>query len=177
RAFRWSFLQQHHVVNLADDVLEVVIGRVFPADQVTVRDQPARGLVAVGIDHRLVGLPGHPLVDPGHQGRLGEDAAVPEVVVGNPEAERLIAGVEAGLRALLQRRRRQVLAGFQVVVGVLERLGPQGRLPWLATVRGRQIPAAAIAGRQAQGLRITIGYSGNLGGLYVFVLYSIAGLE
>jgi len=30
---------------------------------------------------------------------------------------------------------------------------------------------------QCQGLRITIGYSGNLGGLYVFVLYSIAGLE
>jgi len=29
----------------------------------------------------------------------------------------------------------------------------------------------------SQGLRITIGYSGNLGGLYVFVLYSIAGLE
>jgi len=29
----------------------------------------------------------------------------------------------------------------------------------------------------AQGLRITIGYSGNLGGLCVFVLYSIAGLE
>jgi len=28
-----------------------------------------------------------------------------------------------------------------------------------------------------QGLRITIGYSGNLGGLYVLVLYSIAGLE
>jgi len=30
---------------------------------------------------------------------------------------------------------------------------------------------------ELQGLRITIGYSGNLGGLYVFVLYSIAGLE
>jgi len=34
----------------------------------------------------------------------------------------------------------------------------------------------AISQRE-QGLRITIGYSGNLGGLYVFVLYSIAGLE
>jgi len=33
------------------------------------------------------------------------------------------------------------------------------------------------SGSLTQGLRITIGYSGNLGGLYVFVLYSIAGLE
>jgi len=49
-----------------------------------------------------------------------DSSAVREVVVGNPEAERLIAGVEAGLRALLQRR-RQILAGFQVVGGVLER--------------------------------------------------------
>ena len=44
----------------------------------------------------------------------------------------------------------QILAGFQVVGGVLERVGPEGRLPWLATVRGRQIPPAAIGGRQAK---------------------------
>lgn len=33
-----------------------------------------------------------------------DSSAVREVVVGNPEAERLIAGVEAGLQALLSIR-------------------------------------------------------------------------
>ena len=33
-----------------------------------------------------------------------DSSAVREVVVGNPEAERLIAGVEAGLRVLLSIR-------------------------------------------------------------------------
>jgi len=40
-----------------------------------------------------------------------------------------------------------------------------------------QSTAAGTTTTFDQGLRITIGYSGNLGGLYVFVLYSIAGLE
>src|SRR5208337_931554 len=51
-----------------------------------------------------------------------------------------------------------------------ERLTPGSR----CGAPGDRSPLRSSSG---QGLRITIGYSGNLGGLYVFVLYSIAGLE
>src|SRR4051812_27037064 len=60
---------QLDVVDPGDDVLEVVVGGVFPADQVAVRRDLAGLAIAIGIDHRLVRLPGEPRVAAGdHSG-------------------------------------------------------------------------------------------------------------
>ena len=89
-------VDQDYVVELAHNVLKVVVCRILPADQIAVgHDLPAR-LVAVGIDHGLVRLLGEPLVEPADQCWLAEDASVLQSVVRDPQAERLFARVEFG---------------------------------------------------------------------------------
>ncbi len=85
------------------EVLKIVVRRVFPADKVAVRDDPARGFVAIGIDHGLVRLPGKSLVDPGDKGRLAEYATIRQAVVRYPETERDIAGEVVVLGISLRR--------------------------------------------------------------------------
>ena len=80
---RWRF-HQPDVVDPRDRVLKVVVGGVFPPDQVAVGDQPAGLGVAVGIDHRFVGLRLGPIVECRHHCGLGEHAVVVELVVADP---------------------------------------------------------------------------------------------
>src|SRR5262249_36864533 len=49
---------EDHVIDSADDVLEIVVGRILPPDQVAVGHDLASCLVLVGVDHRLVRLLG-----------------------------------------------------------------------------------------------------------------------
>src|SRR5262245_28358948 len=44
-----GLLDQADIVHLADDVLEVVVGRILPTDEITVWNDLARGFVAVRV--------------------------------------------------------------------------------------------------------------------------------
>ena len=136
---------QYRVPNYANDVLEIVVGGVFPADQIATR------LVFQPVNHGFVGLCCQPRIEARHQRRFSKDSKILlEALIQDPQTERLLAGIEFDSRPYVQLGLPNpgcLYLRSRILVGIDPELPFQGTVPTKTPAKEAVPPADDFADR------------------------------